>query len=181
ALLGFELIAWVYAQVAIVGTLAERVDWLAGRLGGWLDVVVGGGVSNDPLVFALAMAALAWLLGLITAWLLFRDDAAWLAILFNGLALLMNLSYAPTNLVGHVGWFAFGACLTLAAQHLSNRTELWRRAEMRVSWRVVANVLVGTALAAGGLLSLAWALPNVANAEVASGWNRVTSPWQSLE
>jgi transglutaminase-like putative cysteine protease len=70
----------------------------------------------------------------------------------------------------------------LAAQQLANRTELWRRAQLNVSWRVVTNVLLGTALAAGGLLSVAWALPaNVSSPEVATGWNRVTQPWQGLE
>ena len=182
AVLGLEAITWVYTQNAVGDTMAERVDGLASRVGGWFDAVGGGGVSNDPLVFALAMAALAWLLGLISAWLVFRDDAAWLALVFNGIALLMNLSYASTSLVGYVGWFAFASCLLLAAQHLANRTELWRRAQLTVSWRVVANVLLGTALAAGGLLSLAWALPaNVSSPEVATSWNRVMSPWLGLE
>jgi transglutaminase-like putative cysteine protease len=181
-LLGLEVITYVYVQVTTVGSFSERVDWLGGRVGSWFDVVAGGGVSNDPLVFALAMAALAWLLGLITAWLIFRDNAPWLAVLFNGVALLMNLSYASTNLVGYVGWFAFAACLLLAAQQLANRTELWRRAELKVGWRVVANVLVGTALATGGLLSVAWALPaSVSSPEVASGWSRATAPWQGME
>src|SRR5207302_6879692 len=118
----------------------------------------------------------------ITAWLLFRDNMAWLAVIFNGAALLMNLSYASTSLVGYVTWFAFATCLVLAAQQLANRTELWRRAEFHVGWRVVANVLVGTALAGFGLLSVAWALPaNVSNPEVASGWSRLTQPWQGME
>jgi transglutaminase-like putative cysteine protease len=182
AVMGVEVITWVYANVAEGATQTDRINWLGARVGEWFDAVAGGGVSNDPLVFALAMAALAWLLGLITAWLVFRDDAPWLAIVFNGIALLMNLSYASTALVFYVGWFAFSACLLLAAQHLANRTELWRRAQLRVSWRVITNVLLGTALAAGGLLSLAWTLPsNVANPEVAIEWNRATSPWQGLE
>jgi transglutaminase-like putative cysteine protease len=182
ALLGVEAMTYVFAQVAVVGTLNERIDWLGGRVGAWLEAVSGGGVSNDPLVFALAMAALAWLLGGVTAWLLFRDNAPWLVVVFNGLALLMNLSYASTSLVGYVGWFAFAACLLLAAHQLANRTELWRRAELKVSWRVVANVLLGTAVAAGALLSVAWALPaNITSAEVATGWSRATAPWQSLE
>ncbi len=181
-LLGIEVIVWVYAQIAQGATLNERILWLTGRVGAWFDEVGGGGVSNDPLVFALAMAGLAWLLGLITAWLVFRDRAPWLAIVFNGLALLMNLSYASITLVGYVGWLAFGACLLLATHNLASRTELWRRAQLNVSWRVVGNVLLGTAVAAGGLLSLAWALPtNVSNPEVAVEWNRVTSPWQGFE
>src|ERR1051325_7019254 len=47
-LLGIELLTFIYAQVAVVGSLAERVDWLGGRAGSWLDTVAGGGVSNDP-------------------------------------------------------------------------------------------------------------------------------------
>jgi transglutaminase-like putative cysteine protease len=181
-LIGFEVITYVYAQIAIGDSLGERADWLGTRVGAWLDAIASGGVSNDPLVFALAMAALAWVLGLITAWLLFRDNMAWLAVIFSGVALLMNLSYASTGLVGYVGWFAFGTCLVLAAQQLANRTELWRRAQLKVGWRVVVNVLVGTALAGFGLLSVAWALPaNVSNPAVASGWNRVTQPWQGME
>jgi transglutaminase-like putative cysteine protease len=181
-ILGVEVITWVYLHVAEGATTGERVDWLGAHVGAWFDAVGSGGVSNDPVVFALAMASLAWLLGLVTAWLVFRDNAAWLAIVFNGLALLMNLSYASASMVGYVGWFAFSACLLLAAQHVANRTELWRRAQLRVNWRVVGNVMLGTALAAGGLLSLAWALPsNVSSPQVAVGWNRLTSPWQGFE
>jgi transglutaminase-like putative cysteine protease len=181
-LLGVEAVTYVFAQVAGVGTLAERVDWLDGRIGAWLDAIASGGVSNDPLVFAVAMAMLAWVLGLLTAWLLFRDNVPWLVALFNGVALLMNLSYASTSLVGYVGWFAFATCLLLAAKQLANRTELWRRDDLKVGWRVIANVLVGTAVASGALLSVAWALPaNVSSPEVASGWNRATMPWQGLE
>ena len=180
--LGVEIIKWVYAQIGVGDQLSERIDWVAGRVGGWFEAVGGGGVSNDPLVFALAMAALAWLLGLLTAWLLFHDNAPWLAVIFNGIALLMNLSYASATLIGYVGWFAFAACLCLAAHQLASRAELWRRAQLRVGWRVIANVLTGTAVAVGAVLSIAWALPgNVSSAEVAGGFSRVTSPWQGLE
>lgn len=181
-LLGVEAITYAFAAVPGVGTLAERVDWLGGRVGSWLDTIINGGVSNDPLVFAVAMGVLAWLLGLITAWLLFRDNAPWLAIFLNGLGLLMNLSYAPQGLLGYVTWFAFFASLLLATHELANRTELWRRAQLRVGWRIVTNVLVGTALVVGALLSVAWALPaNVASPAVASSFGRLMSPWQGME
>ncbi|MBV9171035.1 MAG: transglutaminase domain-containing protein [Chloroflexi bacterium] len=181
-ILGFELVVYVYAQLPVVGSLNERVDWVGGRVGAWADAISGGGVSNDPLVFALAMAGLAWFLGVITAWLIFRDNSPWLAVVFNGVALMMNLSYAPAGLVNYVSGFAFSACLVLAAQQLAIRTELWQRAQLGVNWRVVANVLVGTGVAAGLLLSTAWALPsNVSSPAVSVGWSRVTAPWQDLE
>jgi transglutaminase-like putative cysteine protease len=181
-LLGFEAVTYTFAAVHTARTLAERVDWLGGRVGGWVDTIASGGVSNDPLVFAVAMGGLAWLLGLVTAWLLFRDNAPWLAIVFNAVALLMNLSYAPQTLITYVTWYAFSACLLLTAQQLANRTELWRRAQLHVPWRIVANVLVGTALAVGGVLSVAWALPvNVASPAVASGFGRFMGPWIGME
>jgi transglutaminase-like putative cysteine protease len=181
-LVGLEAVTYVYIQLPASGSQSERVDWLTGHVGAWFDAVAGGGVSNDPLVFALAMAMLAWLLGEVTAWLVFRDNAPWLAVVFNGVALLMNLSYAPQGLLGYVSWFGFAALVLLAAQQLAQRTELWRRAQQRVDWRIIANVLLGTGLAAGALLSVAWALPSgVTSPAVASGWGRVTSPWQDME
>lgn len=182
-LLGFEAVTYVYAQVPAAGSLAERVDWLGGRVGSWMDTIASGGVSNDPLVFAVAMGGLAWLLGLATAWLIFRDNAPWLALVFSGLALLMNLSYTQQSMVvGYISWFAFSACLLLTAQQLANRTELWRRAQLHVPWRIVANVVIGTAVAVFAFLSIAWTLPaNVASPIVTSGWNKLTSPWQGAE
>jgi transglutaminase-like putative cysteine protease len=180
--LGVEAIAWAYAPVVEGSSVSERATALLGHLGGWLDLVLTGGVSNDPLVFALAMGALAWIVGQITAWLLFRDGAPWLALALNGVALFMNLSYAPAGLVNYVTWFVFAGCFTLAVHQLARRQELWRRAQLAVQPRVVFNVLLGTGVAAGALLSIAWALPSsVTSPPIAVEWTRATTPWQSLE
>ena len=167
----------------MVGSLSERVDWLGDRVGAWLDAVVGGGVSNDPLVFALAMGGLAWLLGLITAWLVFRDNAPWLAIVIQR----PGAADEPVVCVADAGGLRQLVRVLL-------RACCWPRSNWRTapscggarsstcSWRVVVNVLLGTALAVGGLLSVAWALPaNVASPAVATGWSQLTSPWQGME
>jgi transglutaminase-like putative cysteine protease len=180
--LGIESIAWVYASAVPGNSLGERVATLLGRLGNWLDLVVTGGVSNDPLVFALAMSALAWVIGQVTAWLLFREGAPWLGLALNGVALLMNLSYASASLVSYVTWFVIAGCFALTVHQLARRQELWRRAQLNVHPRVVLNVLLGTAVAASALLSIAWALPSsVTSPQLAVEWTRATSPWQSLE
>jgi transglutaminase-like putative cysteine protease len=180
--LGVEAVAWQYAPSVEGSTLGEQVANLLAHLGSWLDLVLTGGVSNDPLVFALAMGALAWIVGQVTAWLVFRDGAAWLALALNGVALFMNLSYAPAGLISYVTWFVFAGCFMLAVQQLARRQELWRRAQLAVQPRVVLNVLVGTGVAAGALLSIAWALPtSVTSPQVAVEWTRATTPWQNLE
>jgi hypothetical protein len=180
--IGLETVTYTYARLPVVGSMTDRVAWLAGRVGAWLEAISGGGVSNDPVVFAVTMAALAWLLGQTTAWLVFRDGAPWLALAINGLALLMNLSYAPTSLAFYLPWFLFGCALLLAAQQVAYRQELWRRAQRAVDMRVGLRLLLGTALAVGAVLSLAFALPsNLTNREVSGGWNRATAPWQALE
>ncbi|MBV9358059.1 MAG: transglutaminase domain-containing protein [Chloroflexi bacterium] len=182
SLLGVELVAYTYSSVAPAGPRSDQVDFLAHRLSGWFVTVMTGGVSNDALVFALAMALLAWLLGVLTAWLLFRDNAPWLAVTASGLALLINLSYASSGAVGELTWFLVSACLVLAAHQLSLRHELWRRAALRIEPRVGLWVIVGTSAAAGVLLSVGWALPGSGSSElVGSSWTRATAPWESVE
>jgi transglutaminase-like putative cysteine protease len=182
ALLGVEAVVWTHAAAVSGATLADRVQMVLAHLGGWLDVVLTGGVSNDPLVFAVAMSGLAWLIGQVTAWLLFRDGAPWLALALNGIPLFMNLSYASATLISYVTWFVLAGCFVLTAHQLARRQELWRRAQLGVPARTVFNVLLGTAIAAGALLSAAWALPaTVTSPRIASEWTRATSPWQSLE
>lgn len=180
--LGFEAVTYVYTRVAPGAELSERVAWLGGRVAIWLQTVLSGGVSNDALVFALAMGCLAWLLGVATAWLLFRDDSPWLAAIGNALALLVNLSYAPTSLTSYLTWFLFASCLVLAVHQLGQRRQLWLRAGLPVEPRVGAAVVLGTVVITGALLSVAWALPDAGpNSAMASTWTRATAPWQSVE
>src|SRR5262249_48345618 len=54
--LGVELVAYVYSGLAPAGSQADQVAFLEHRLTGWFVTVMTGGVSNDALVFALAMA-----------------------------------------------------------------------------------------------------------------------------
>jgi transglutaminase-like putative cysteine protease len=180
--LGLEAVVYVFAGVPRTGTLAERVDWLAGHVAQWGQVVWSGGASTDPLVFALVMAALAWLLGYTSAWMLFRGNAPWPALVSNALPLLMNLSYAPRTLAEYLAPFLFASLLLLAVHQLAQRHELWRLAQMPVEPQVASKTVFGSAILAATLLWAAWALPaGVIQPSVATGWDRVTTPWRELE
>ncbi len=180
--LGVETLAAVFSSARPTGSVGERVAWLGGRVSGWLEAVLGGGASNDLLVFALGMGTLAWVLGYVSAWLVFRTHAAWLAVTANAVALLVSLSYAPAALSGYLGWLLLGGLALLAADHLARRAEQWRAGSLAVERRVGAAVMLGSAAAALLVLALAWSLPSGGmNATVSAEWDRATAPWQGME
>jgi len=179
---GLEAVVYVFTRVAPGDDLTHRGAWLLGRVVGWFQTVVSGGVSNDALVFALAMGCLAWLLGVATAWLVFREETPWPALVGNGIALFVNLSYGPPALTSYLTWFLFASCLLLALHQLGLRQALWRRAGLPIEPRVGATVVAGSALTAGVLLSVAWALPDTgSNTVVSTAWSRATAPWGNVE
>lgn len=180
--MGIEVVLLVFARVAEALPMTEGARWLILRVGIWLATILTGGASNDPLLFALSMGALAWLIGYSSAWWLFRDRAVWLPVAVNGLALLMNLSYAPPALSASVPLFLLNALLVLALAHYAERQDWWHSTRVRVERAVGRNAVIGTALAAAAVLSIAWALPpGGSNRAVTDGWDRVTTPWRNVE
>ncbi len=180
--LGAEVIAYTFSRIPTDGTLFERVQWLSDRVATWLQVVLGGGASSDLVMFAVGMAALGWLLGYTSAWLVFRDRSPWLALALNGMALLVNLSYAPPTLAGYVGWLLFGGFVLVAASHMADRVEVWRAARIVVEPRVAGVAVAGGVIAGTLVLAVAWTLPAAdANPSVAEQWDQLTAPWQGVE
>jgi hypothetical protein len=181
--LGIEALTVLFGAYGGQPTLREQVEWLSGRVATWLDAVQTGGASNDALLFALTMGAAAWLLGYTSAWLLVREDAAWLTVAANGLALLVNLSYAPPEMGGTaLGRFLVAASVLLALHHVLQRQALWESARIRVDSLVGARAVIGALALAVGLLAMSALLPGGGtNVTIASVWQRTSSPWQSFE
>lgn len=173
--------ALIFAHASAVGGTGQASLLLA-RLGSWLQVVQSGGAGNDPLLFAMGVSALAWLLGYTSSWLLFRGESPWLAITACGSALLVNLSYARDGLVVYLGVFLFGAMALAAASSYARREEAWQLLRMRVERAVPARWIGGSLLLAGVLILGAWTLPSGGmDQRVATSWDRVSQPWQLLE
>ncbi|MCL4370948.1 MAG: transglutaminaseTgpA domain-containing protein [Chloroflexi bacterium] len=179
---GLVGIGFYFAAMGPRGDWEERFGWLFGRISAWLQLVFGGGMGNDNMLFALLMSLVAWLLGYLCAWLAFRRHNVLLPIVACASALLLDLSYGAPNPETNLLVVLMASLLLLIRITLFQKERDWAQAEAEYHRSLTWNSLWGSALLSAGLLVVAWALPigNV-NAAVAENWYRATGPWQGLQ
>jgi transglutaminase-like putative cysteine protease len=171
-----------FTTTAERGGFWERLAWLGTRIGAWVDVAVTGGASSDTLLFSLTMSLLAWFLGYSTGWFVFRERAPWWAIVPNGAAILINLSYAPPELLPFLVVYLLAALLLLVDMTRQRKRDgEWTAGgvEAEASNRAV---LVASAVLCVGLLVFAWILPSGGISQrVSDTWYSMTQPWQGFQ
>ncbi|HEY7063274.1 MAG TPA: transglutaminaseTgpA domain-containing protein [Chloroflexota bacterium] len=179
---GIMFVLLYFATTADKGNFFERLAWLGTRIGAWIDVAVSGGASSDTLLFSLTMSLLAWFLGYSTGWFVFRERAPWWAILPNGAAVLINLSYAPPELLPFLVVFLLASLLLLVDMtRQRKRDREWAQAgpDAEESNRAVLVVSAGLCVM---LLVFAWALPSGGISQrVSDTWYSLTQPWQGFQ
>ena len=109
-------------QIALTGmfTVWDRVRE-------WYDVAVTGGISRDLLPSTLYLLLLAWLLGYISSWFLFKWTNPWIGLMLSGVALLTTLSFLPDQFDSRFFIFVFIAMLLVARVSLVQREALWSK------------------------------------------------------
>ncbi|MGE5619748.1 MAG: DUF4129 domain-containing transglutaminase family protein [Sphingomonadaceae bacterium] len=160
----------------------ERFLWLGGRIWAWLEVVFGGGMGNDNLLFTLLMAVLVWFLGYASAWFTFRRHGVWPPVVACASVLLLNLSYGAPNQVTSLIVQLMASLLLLIRITLYQKERDWARADSEYQGGLVRSSLWGSTLLSGALLAFVWVLPiGSVNAAVAENWYQITGPWQGLQ
>lgn len=101
------------------------------RVREWYDVAVTGGISRDLLPSTLFLLALAWLLGYVSSWFLFKWTNVWIGLLLSGVALLTTLSFLPDRFDSRFFVFVFLAMVLVARVSLIQRETLWSRLDIR--------------------------------------------------
>ena len=124
-------------QIALTGmfTVWDRVRE-------WYDVAVTGGISRDLLPSTLYLLLLAWLLGYISSWFLFKWTNPWIGLLLSGVALLTTLSFLPDQFDSRFFIFVFIAMLLVARVSLVQREVLWSKSGIGVI-TAIRNRLLG--------------------------------------
>ncbi|MDH7486256.1 MAG: transglutaminase domain-containing protein [Anaerolineae bacterium] len=166
----------------------QRVFQLLGAIALWLEQAVSGAVSAGRLIFVLLLAILFWWLAFFASWALFRRQSVWQAIIPAGLAMLVNLYYAPSRLSVYFLLFTFCALLLAVRSHLAQREEDWRSAQVRYALDIGLDFLRDGVIFAILVLALAWLLPGAASQgrleplvkPFEEPWERVKAEWNRL-
>lgn len=183
--LGAALVAWQTLSQTDAVTLEAALPEIWSRLSVWYDAAANDGISTDLLPFTIAILSVAWMVGYVSSFFLFRNTNAWVAVVVGGTAILTNLSFLPATLGFSSKFFIFALLamlLIVRASDVQNQAE-WRRRgvrfEMMSSWLTMHSVIwFGIAvMVIAAMLPLRVYVSN----ELANWWNTARTPIANLE
>jgi transglutaminase-like putative cysteine protease len=147
------------------------------RLGDWLNALVVGGISSDPLPFVLMLTFGLWLMGYLATWSIFRWHNAWLALMVGGFSLLTNISYLPGQPSGAFIVFLFAGILLVSRLHYLRRLRGWRAQQTQRSPYLSFEVLTFATWVGLTLILFAWIVPTANNwGPAADRWAEIVRP-----
>lgn len=123
---GFAVVFWQAAYRTEGDNIIERTRDVWERFFAWLEAANTGGTSTDLVPFTVMLLSVAWIVGYLASWSVFRWRSPWVATVLLGSALLINLSYRP-GLYEYTLFLFVGISMLLFA-HLAHvrRTRRWR-------------------------------------------------------
>ena len=152
------------------------------HLGIWLNHVRHNQVSDDNIVFLLFVAFLSFLLAYLSVWLVVHSRRPWLAVLANGVVLLINLNYAPPDDLVFLLVFLLDALLLLMRFTLADNMRQWRARRLRFSPDLTWDFTQLGAFFCVIVLILAYVLPvGAQNAAINDFFANPSSAWQAVQ
>lgn len=130
---------------------AFLVDWYLGRR---------SSADHEALLISMLIGLVVWLVGYLSAWVLFRRGWIMAAILLPGFLLTVNLGYAPNTSPWLLGvMLAVGIPLVATYRHYQRR-QLWSRHRMPSPLGLGTRVLLTSTLMAVLITGLSWQAPS---------------------
>ncbi len=175
------LVSRVLAQAMDLPTSAAVValDW---RLQSWVSVLINQGTTGDNYIFLLALSLLMWLMAYFAAWAIFRWQRVWWAVIVCGMALMLNNTYAPTNLTAFLIAFLFFSLLLVVRANVAFHEQEWRIARVAYSSELVFSFLRAGLVISILAILLAWVTPKaVASRPLGEVWDKLGEPWRRFQ
>ena len=192
--IGFLILLWQGAALTASQPVPDRLREVWTRLDDWWEAAVTGGISTDLLPLTLILLTLAWLLGFLSSYFLFRFGNVWVALVLTGVAIFTNLSFLPKDFTTRLLFmdvrvdvifilFMFLAMLLVARISLLQRQDKWKLT--RVSYTATSVGLVARATAGLSIVILVVAMIVPLRVYVSSAavdaWNLGRTPVAGLE
>jgi transglutaminase-like putative cysteine protease len=144
--------------------------------------LLANGTSNDNAIFLLFLAVLTTLLAYISIWLVLRTRRPWLAVLANGVVLLINLNWSTQDHYVFLALFLLVALLLLVRFNLAENMRFWRARGLRFSPDLSWDFMQAGALFAVLVLLLAYNLPvGTASPAILNALSSPHSPLSALQ
>ncbi len=185
-LAGWTTASYLTAQVlsrATGSTQAVAVADVESLFRAMFPVLLNREGSVDNYVFLLLLSFLTWLLAYWAAWVVFRRQQVWWAIILWGTALLINNSYAEEiNLTFYLILFLLASLLLLVRASLALREQEWREAHVNYSPELISGFLRTGLMISLIVVLLAWIAPAaLASRPLQPFWDKVGEPWRRLQ
>lgn len=180
---GAAVVLFNMARLAPEGLEAqERVYHIAQRAWIWLGNALAGAPTVDNLMFVFVLAILVWVLAYSATWAYLRDGRRWLAVLPTGMAMLVNLYYAPPNLGAFFVFYVICAILLVVRATLIEREQEWRQARVYFPLDISFDFMRDGLLFALFVILVAWVLPSSSRGGRLSSWlEPFERPWQQFQ
>ncbi|HFQ92865.1 MAG TPA: transglutaminase domain-containing protein [Anaerolineae bacterium] len=155
---------WPPLPVLLDGWEPTRQFWLqngalfADRMASWFAAVLGGGSSQETIVFAFGLGLLSFLLAAFAGWSTFRRQRPFLGLIVLGLALALN-SYFGVVEIWWLAGFIGVAALTTAVIHYANLERGWDSRGVDYSGEVRIELIMHAGVIAAFLIALSLLLP----------------------
>ena len=180
--LGLAGVYWAVASTVPRTTTAQgQLGVLWRRVDTWLSIVESGGFADEPVVFLLFLAVGSFAAAYISAWLLRRSRTVWWPLLFGGIGLVANVSYAPETLPYLVPFAAAGVLL-ISRVNLLRQESAWRQAGLRYDVSIWSGTLRAGLVLALLVAGFGWFAPEIpASEEVNDAVYKASGPLRDVQ
>jgi len=172
---GIAAILYSLSDLAVGAVSRQEAAYqILQRSGTWVHNAFSRQPTADPLVFVLLLAILLWILGFNASWMYFREQRKWQAILPTGLAMLVNLYYAPHDLKLYFVFYLITAMLLLLRATLNEKQRRWYAEGINFPFDIGFDVMRDGVIFILVVIMLSWGLPTA----LTDDKNDLAKPWQ---
>ncbi len=159
----------------------EQVYQIVQRTFVWLNDALAGRPGADTVVFVLLLSILLWILSFNTIWVYLREERKWQAVLPTGLAMLVNLYYAPKDLKVYFIFYLIAAMLLVVRATLLEHEEHWRREGVYFPFDIGFDVMRDGIIFILLIVLLSWVLPSTLMQNEQELANPLQDPWDQVK